>query len=361
MSGDISPKIRSSDVWKSLERTLAREGVEEFHVLDRRPHPILFFTVEGKEHEFRFPGTPSTRGAPKKQAGRLARRIQDARVTGLPCQLLDPRPSVAALTGDEDVMVMDIELRIVEGEARVIDTDIGERLGFARPDMIRQLIRRNLAEVEMHGRLSRSVTNPGSLGGRPSEAFFLNEGQALAVAVLSRAEKAAEVRCMLIKVFQAWRNGSLPAFGADMQEMLRRDDGILRMLAGKVTHLERVLEDMHSELVHVRGAPIAATFDLADTITAFDVIGMAGVKPGDRARGTANMVTSRLRDFCDGVGCFRTPEIYNHNRPWRFPRVKAQEWLRSPHNGGEQIRSQIARQRRKNLRPGQGAFALVGE
>lgn len=99
----------------------------------------------------------------------------------------------------------------MDGEPRVRDVDLGERLGFERPRKIREIIERNRAELEGFGGLPRRGANPGPLGGRPTFEYHLNEGQSLLVSTLSQAPKAPQVRRMLIEVFMAWRRGDLPA------------------------------------------------------------------------------------------------------------------------------------------------------
>lgn len=91
-----------------------------------------------------------------------------------------------------------------DDEPRILDIDLAERLGFANPDDIRQLIVRNMSELEAFGFLPRREVKNGKRG-RPSKAYWLNEEQALDVASLSRTPKAAAVRSMLIRCFTAWR------------------------------------------------------------------------------------------------------------------------------------------------------------
>lgn len=66
---------------------------------------------------------------------------------------------------------------------------------------------------EGFGGLPYRTANPGA---RPGKAFYLNEEQALLVAMFSQTEKAKEVRATLVRVFAAYRRGDLvqatPAF-----------------------------------------------------------------------------------------------------------------------------------------------------
>lgn len=100
----------------------------------------------------------------------------------------------------------EVALREVDGEPRVRDLDLAEKLGFDRPRKIRELIERNMAEVEKFG---SSAPRRGAYRGKAFTEYFLNEEQALLVSVLSNAPNAAAVRAMLIRVFVAYRRGEL--------------------------------------------------------------------------------------------------------------------------------------------------------
>jgi hypothetical protein len=94
-----------------------------------------------------------------------------------------------------------IELAAWEEDYRVQDVVVGERLGFARPEDVRRVIRKNAKELNDYGILATSaLIHDGA--GRPTESYYLNEEQALLVAMFSRTEKAAEVRRDLIKAFK---------------------------------------------------------------------------------------------------------------------------------------------------------------
>lgn len=102
----------------------------------------------------------------------------------------------------------------VDAEPRILDVLLGERLGFERPRVIRELIERNAAEVDGYGGLPQITANPGTQGGRPSKAYYLNEPQSLLICMFSNTAKAAEVRRELITVFMEYRNGK-PVPAAD--------------------------------------------------------------------------------------------------------------------------------------------------
>ncbi len=97
----------------------------------------------------------------------------------------------------------------MDGEPRVRDLDLAEKLGFDRPRDIRKLIERNMAEISGLGVCATVAQTSGPKGGRPTSEYHLNEEQALLVSVLSNAPNAAAVRAMLIRVFVAYRRGEL--------------------------------------------------------------------------------------------------------------------------------------------------------
>lgn len=110
-----------------------------------------------------------------------------------------------------------VEIFPVEGEPRVRDIDLAQRLGFDRPRDIRKLIERNRAELESFGTcatVARVVK--GARGSTEATEYWLNEEQGLLVATLSKTDLAAAVRAMLIKVFVAYRRGHLaPTSGSN--------------------------------------------------------------------------------------------------------------------------------------------------
>src|SRR5690606_1881663 len=179
-----------------------------------------------------------------------------------------------------------------EGEPRVRDLDLAERLGFRRPRAIRQIVERNRSEIVGLGSLA---TLRGKSRGQEFTEFHLNEEQALLVAVLSNAPQAAAVRAMLIRTFVAYRRGQVGGLDERCLEMLRRTDGIARMLSHKVTEIEKALPALRSELLTalIESDPrvVATTFK-----PALDVLEERGV-PARGRRGFSQRVSSRLRRY----------------------------------------------------------------
>lgn len=93
----------------------------------------------------------------------------------------------------------DVALSEIEGEPRVRDLDLADRLGFDRPRDIRKLVERNMLEIRDFGVCATVAQTSGARGGRPSTEYWLNEEQALLVSSLSDAPRAAEVRSIMTR------------------------------------------------------------------------------------------------------------------------------------------------------------------
>jgi hypothetical protein len=93
-------------------------------------------------------------------------------------------------------------LDAIDGEPRILDLTLAERLGFTRPRTICQLIERNRSELERYGVIAARYSDYQN---RQFIEYWLNESQALLVCLFSRTERAAEVREAVITVFTLWR------------------------------------------------------------------------------------------------------------------------------------------------------------
>lgn len=106
------------------------------------------------------------------------------------------------------------DLTILDAEPRIHDLKLAEALGYEKVHNIRQLIERNLRELEGHGGIfcAAQKNDPDTPRGRgrPGMEYWLNEPQALLVTMFARTERAAAVRREIIDVFIAWRRGLLP-------------------------------------------------------------------------------------------------------------------------------------------------------
>lgn len=100
---------------------------------------------------------------------------------------------------------MSLAIAEIDREPRVLDLEMANRLGFARPREIRTMIARNRAELEQYGEVIFRAAEASRKGGRPTKECWLNEGQALLLCMFSQTNRAAAVRKELIDVFMDWR------------------------------------------------------------------------------------------------------------------------------------------------------------
>lgn len=103
------------------------------------------------------------------------------------------------------------DISLISTEPRVLDLVLARALEFARERDVRKLIERNTDELKQHGEICATVAqiksdeaNPKGAG-RPSTEYWLNEAQALLIAMFARTPKAAAVRAQIIAVFTEWR------------------------------------------------------------------------------------------------------------------------------------------------------------
>jgi hypothetical protein len=242
----------------------------------------------------------------------------------------------------QTVEIAELPLHVVNDEPRVLDTDLAQRLGFDRPVKVRDLIKRNRAEIETFGPLPTvgRVIN----GGQAVEAY-LNEEQALLVAALSKAPRAPEVRAALIRTFVALRRGQISALPSDQVELLRRTDGIARMLAHKVTEIEKALPALVTERIEALLAAdprhVAVAFRPAlDMLKDHDV-------PPKKRRGLVLRVSAQLRSYSAMHG-FQVRRSRETGR-WLFEPAAMDRWYRE--TGASVIRAHIDRIRGQAVLP----------
>lgn len=92
------------------------------------------------------------------------------------------------------------------------DLEVAKWLRFTRLEKVRDIIRRNAKELNDYGVLTTEVETHGQEGGRPATVYYLNKDQALIVAMLSRAQGAAEVRKILTRAFDASQLAATDSF-----------------------------------------------------------------------------------------------------------------------------------------------------
>ena len=208
-----------------------------------------------------------------------------------------------------------------DGEPRVRDLDLAERLGFDRPRDIRKLIERNRNEIEG---LGTCATVAQVVRGNPTKEVYLNEDQALLVAVLSNTPAARLVRAMLIKTFSAYRQGQLvPSGGMADAESRKIVGGIVKAIVHK--EITEAIPHVVDRLVEQR---ISADPRIAalDYVSVTDILDTEWKVPPKGRRSIQRRVLNRLKDHClkDGIRGSKAP----YSGTWIFPRHEASVFIR---------------------------------
>lgn len=101
-----------------------------------------------------------------------------------------------------------LTLTPINGEPRVHDLHLADKLGFADQYMIRKLIKRNHDKLLKFGIVS-TVETIHEGAGRPSADFYLNQRQAVFICMKSETDRAFDVQVEIVRVFDAYLNGEL--------------------------------------------------------------------------------------------------------------------------------------------------------
>lgn len=102
-----------------------------------------------------------------------------------------------------------LTLTPIDGEPRIFDLTLAERLGFERPRKIRDLIKRNRVKLQRFGVCPTVGQTSGKHGGRPAVAYYLNQKQSIWVSMKSETDRAFDVQAEIVRVFDAYLRGDL--------------------------------------------------------------------------------------------------------------------------------------------------------
>lgn len=132
------------------------------------------------------------------------------------------------------------------GEPRIRDLDLAERLGYAKPHNIRDLIRRLIADDKLRGVLQfRTVRNyesrPGIKQERAVDEFWLTEAQALKVIAKAETDTADAILDEMIEVFRLAIRGLLSPERANSAET--------RMAMFLLAERQRIARFLKDELI----------------------------------------------------------------------------------------------------------------
>lgn len=163
----------------------------------------------------------------------------------------------------------------IDNEPRVLDVQLGEALGFARPRKIREIIARNLDEIETYG---SSAPRRGAYRGAEFVEYFLNEPQALLICMFSNTPRAAAVRKMLIDVFMEYRRGKL-----DKPIHVREHDRRTSTKVEDAVRLKKNIDRLESVVATIQPTQPNFCAMVIDGEHVFVDINDYKVQPGDRA------------------------------------------------------------------------------
>lgn len=133
-------------------------------------------------------------------------------------------------------------------EPRVRDVDLAERLAYDRPRKIRDLIKQMIDEREItgvHVRPAQGRTSMPRGGERTTtvDEYWLTEEQAMLVASRSNTLAAADVRRTLVRVFIAYRRGTLAPvdhIGSALTTLAANTMALTTMIASVVSRLDAI-------------------------------------------------------------------------------------------------------------------------
>ena len=116
----------------------------------------------------------------------------------------------------------DLELHDVGGELRVHDLDLGRRLGFADPRMVRKLIKSNAGNLNKINVLYAVEQTSGEQGGRPATEYYLDRRQAIFICMKSETATAIDVQMDIVRVYDRHLAGqTAPALPTDYLSALK--------------------------------------------------------------------------------------------------------------------------------------------
>lgn len=120
-----------------------------------------------------------------------------------------------------DIIPFQIE-RQDDGEARISDVEMSERLGYPRIADFRHLIRNHKQTLNKFNHLAFNQRALPQGGGRPVTEFWLTEAQAIYIVTKSEAKLAVEITVAIVKAFVAYRRGTInqKLYGAVGMELL---------------------------------------------------------------------------------------------------------------------------------------------
>lgn len=113
----------------------------------------------------------------------------------------------------------------MDGELRILDVNLAERLGFAQPRDIRKLIKRYGAELDRMGQRATVARRPEK-GGTATIETYLNKKQAIFITAKSETPEATDITIEIIHKFDAYEQGAHLPIICDEDDEVQTADGL---------------------------------------------------------------------------------------------------------------------------------------
>lgn len=149
---------------------------------------------------------------------------------------------------------MQLTVQVVDGEPRVQDLMLAERLQFAQPSTIRKLIKRKEEPLSRRGEVFTAVVKTSDVGGRPGKEYWLTKWQAIKICMWSEAPNADAVQDEIADVFDAYTDGKLVPREQGLPSIAAFDklfDEKLNPIHEKLDRTHKVLEGTDGKVVQL--------------------------------------------------------------------------------------------------------------
>lgn len=322
---------RNSDTFRALERVLNEFGVRRFEVEDKRPHPFLCFEFCGKDRRVMFACTPSSRHTPKISAANLRRDMKGWQMDALSAvaspatdfvpddagRAAMPRP--AGLTFRGSVIQIDGEMLSLTDMWRAAGADASKRpVEWLRSKAAGDFIE----HLELMVGNSHLLHVESGRGGSTMAHWHIG------LAYAKYLSPAFHVWCN--EVVRAHMDGRAAAgspahLPPETQEILRRIDGISRMLSHKVTNIEAAIPAMVAQQVEalIASDPRRAVLDY---VSVRQMLDEAKALPKGR-----NGINRRIGYELRAMAGLASPPVAlrrcAHSGVWLFPRDFASQFM----------------------------------
>jgi len=140
----------------------------------------------------------------------------------------------------------------IRNDDRILDTDLAEWLGYAKPAKIRDLINRHREQLETFGVIPTVEITSGELGGRPATANLLTDRQCLLVCTYAETANADQVRIALVTAFDHYRKNKLVPAAASL-EMSVLDTQARQIWVPLQRMVRQEIEPVQTEVKALRG------------------------------------------------------------------------------------------------------------